>query len=95
MIIVATKNAAAWLPVGMEILRAGGTAIDAVERVVREVESDAGDHSVGVGGWPNLVGEVELDASIMQGRDRRSGAVGAVQRYAHPKIGRASCRERL
>lgn len=83
-LIVATNNAASHLPLGMEIMRAGGTAIDAVEAVIREVEADSREHSVGVGGWPNLVGEVELDASIMHGRDRRSGAVGALQRYAHP-----------
>jgi L-asparaginase / beta-aspartyl-peptidase len=83
-VIVATGNATPYLPLGMETLLAGGTAMDAVERVIREVEADTREHAVGVGGWPNLVGEVELDASIMQGRDRRSGAVGAVKRYAHP-----------
>jgi L-asparaginase / beta-aspartyl-peptidase len=84
MLIVGTHNAEKHLHLGMRIMREGGTALDAVERVIREVESDPAEHSVGVGGWPNLVGEVELDASIMQGSDRRSGAVGAVQGYAHP-----------
>jgi len=84
MIIVGSFNAAAHLPLGMEIMRTGGTALDAVERVIREVEADTREHTVGVGGWPNLVGEVELDASIMHGRDRRTGAVGALQRRAHP-----------
>ncbi len=83
-VIVGTQNAAAFLPMGMDILRAGGSALDAVERVIREVEADPAEHTVGVGGWPNLVGEVELDASIMDGRDRRTGAVGAVRRHAHP-----------
>ncbi len=84
MVIVGTLNAAPFLALGVEVLRAGGRAIDAVERVVREVESDVAEHSVGVGGWPNLVGEVELDASIMDGRDRRTGAVGALQHFPHP-----------
>jgi beta-aspartyl-peptidase (threonine type) len=84
VIVVATRNAEQYLPRGMVILREGGAAIDAVEEVIRAVEADAEEHSVGVGGWPNLVGEVELDASIMCGRDRRSGAVGAVKRYPHP-----------
>jgi beta-aspartyl-peptidase (threonine type) len=84
MLIVGTFNAAPFLGLGMETLRGGGGALDAVERVIREVEADTREHSVGVGGWPNLVGEVELDASIMSGRDRRSGAVGAVKRFAHP-----------
>jgi L-asparaginase / beta-aspartyl-peptidase len=84
VLIVATQNAAEFLISGMDILRDGGTAIDAVEAVIREVEADTREHSVGVGGWPNLVGEVELDASIMEGRERRSGAVGAVTRFPHP-----------
>jgi len=84
VLIVATANASPFLALGMETLRAGGSSLDAVERVIREVEADTQEHSVGVGGWPNLVGEVELDASIMDGRDRRSGAVGAVKRFPHP-----------
>lgn len=84
MLIVGTHNAERHLELGMRTMREGGSALDAVERVIREVEADPAEHSVGVGGWPNLVGEVELDASIMQGSDRRSGAVGAVTRFAHP-----------
>jgi len=83
-LIVGSQNSAAFLAQGMGLLRDGGTALDAVERVIREVEADPAEHTVGVGGWPNLAGEVELDASIMDGRNRRSGAVGAVKGFAHP-----------
>jgi beta-aspartyl-peptidase (threonine type) len=83
-VLAGTPNAGPYLPLGLEVFRAGGTALDAVERIIREVEADVHEHTVGVGGWPNLVGEVELDASIMDGRDRRTGAVGAVGHYAHP-----------
>jgi beta-aspartyl-peptidase (threonine type) len=68
----------------MEILRAGGSALDAVEAVVRIVESNPEDHSVGYGGLPNILGEVELDASIMDGRTLAAGAVCAVKDYEHP-----------
>ncbi len=79
----------------MALLRAGASALDAVEAAVRLVESDEDNHTVGVGGVPNLLGEVELDASIMDGATRRAGAVAAVTGFPHPiSIARAVC-ERL
>ena len=61
-----------------------GRAMDAVEAAIRIVESNEADHYVGVGGLPNLIGEVELDASIMDGATRRAGAVAAVTGFPHP-----------
>jgi beta-aspartyl-peptidase (threonine type) len=49
------------------ILERGGSALDTVEAGTRRVEDNPDDHTVGYGGYPNLVGEVELDASIMDG----------------------------
>ncbi|MDX6494308.1 MAG: N4-(beta-N-acetylglucosaminyl)-L-asparaginase [Gaiellales bacterium] len=83
-IMIASERGEVGLPAGVEILRAGGSALDAVEAAVREVESNPDDHWVGVGGLPNLLGVVELDASIMDGRTRAAGAVAAVRGYAHP-----------
>jgi beta-aspartyl-peptidase (threonine type) len=39
---------------------------------------------VGYGGYPNLLGQVEVDAGIMDGRDLTAGAVGALQGFEHP-----------
>jgi L-asparaginase len=66
------------------ILAGGGGALDAVEQGIWPVEADPEIHSVGTGGWPNLLGQVELDACIMEGRTLRAGAVGAVRGYLHP-----------
>jgi L-asparaginase / beta-aspartyl-peptidase len=84
MLLVGSENALHAFPAAMQILKQGGSAIDAVEAAIRSVEADLDDHSVGVGGWPNLLGEVELDASIMDGRTRASGAVGALRGYPYP-----------
>jgi beta-aspartyl-peptidase (threonine type) len=74
-IMIASERGEVGLPAGVEILRAGGSALDAVEAAVREVESNPDDHWVGIGGLPNLLGVVELDASIMDGRTRAARAV--------------------
>ena len=84
MILVASTNAELGFAQGMEILRAGGSALDAVEAVIRLVESNPDDHSVGYSGLPNILGQVELDASIMEGKTLAAGAVCAVKNYEHP-----------
>lgn len=90
--IIASERGEVGLRAGMDLLRAGGTAMDAVEAAIRLVESNEADHFVGVGGLPNLLGEVELDASIMDGATRRAGAVAAVTGFPHPiSIARAVC----
>jgi isoaspartyl peptidase/L-asparaginase-like protein (Ntn-hydrolase superfamily) len=94
-VMIASERGEVGLAAGMDLLRAGGSAMDAVEAAIRLVESNEADHFVGVGGLPNLLGEVELDASIMDGATRRAGAVGAVTGFPHPiSIARAVC-ERL
>jgi beta-aspartyl-peptidase (threonine type) len=68
----------------MEILRRGGTAVEAVERGLMLCEDNLADHYVGTGGLPNAKGIVELDASIMMGSTRAFGAVGAVKNFPNP-----------
>jgi isoaspartyl peptidase/L-asparaginase-like protein (Ntn-hydrolase superfamily) len=91
-VIIASERGEVGLAPGMELLRAGASAMDAVEAAVRAAEANEADHYVGVGGLPNLLGEVELDASIMDGATRRAGAVAAVTGFPHPiSIARAVC----
>lgn len=83
MLLVGSENARVGFADGMRLLRRGGSALDAVEAAIRCVESHPADHSVGYGGLPNIVGEVELDASLMDGRWLEAGAVCAVHGYEH------------
>jgi isoaspartyl peptidase/L-asparaginase-like protein (Ntn-hydrolase superfamily) len=90
--MIASERGEVGLLAGMDLLKAGGSAMDAVEAAVRLVEANETDHYVGVGGLPNLLGVVELDASIMEGATRRAGAVAAVTGFPHPiSIARAVC----
>lgn len=82
--VVASENGIVGIKAAMEVLRRGGTAVDAVEEGIHYVESNPEDSSVGYGGLPNLLGEVELDASIMDGETLAAGTVGAVKGYEHP-----------
>ena len=83
MIVIASKNGAIGIKEAVYVLQQGGTAVDAVETGIRLVEANPDEHTVGYGGYPNLLGEVELDASIMNGRTLESGAVGAIKGYPH------------
>jgi beta-aspartyl-peptidase (threonine type) len=82
--IAGTDNSEAFLPIGSRLLTDGASAIDAVEATIRAVEENPDDHSVGIGGIPNLLGVIQLDASIMEGRTRAAGAVAAIEGFLHP-----------
>jgi beta-aspartyl-peptidase (threonine type) len=81
---VASGNGAKALPTGVRILKRGGSAMDAVEACARFVEADVTDTTVGRGGLPNILGIVELDASIVDGTTHRAGAVAALVGFHHP-----------
>ena len=81
--IIGTRNSKNMLHLGVEVLRAGGSAIDAVEAATNAVEENPEDTSVGLGGLPNIMGVVQLDASIMDGKTMQTGAVAAVEGYVH------------
>lgn len=68
---------------GWQVLIAGGSAVEAVEQVVKTLEDDPA-FNAGRGACLNRDGEIELDASIMDGRGLAAGAVGAVKRIANP-----------
>jgi beta-aspartyl-peptidase (threonine type) len=80
-IVIASANGIVGIETSIEVLRDGGSALDAVVAGVRLVEANPEDHTVGYAGIPNFVGEIELDASVMEGRGLRTGAVAALQGY--------------
>lgn len=83
-VMVSSENGRAGMSAAMQLLRQGGSALDAVELACRITEDDPEDHSVGYGGLPNAAGDVELDAGIMDGRTLQTGAVAAVMGYGNP-----------
>ena len=74
-----SSNQPAW-----EILKNGGSALDAVVRGVEVAERDPAVKSVGFGGYPNAEGEVEVDAAVMDGRTLGYGAVAGLRKIATP-----------
>jgi isoaspartyl peptidase/L-asparaginase-like protein (Ntn-hydrolase superfamily) len=94
-IVIASGNGAPGLGAGIAVLRKGGSALDAVEACARVIEADPSDTSVGRGGHPNVLGIVELDASLVDGTTHRAGAVGALAGYLHPISVARAVMERL
>lgn len=71
------------LKLGQDILAGGGTAMDAVEKVLNYFETDP-KFNAGIGAVYTSTGTHELDASIMDGRDLACGAVAGVKHIAYP-----------
>ncbi len=69
--------------IGFEILLTGGSALDAVQKVVEFLEADP-VFNAGRGSVLNARGEVELDAAIMEGSDLKAGSVTCVTGILHP-----------
>ncbi len=69
---------------GWEILKEGGSAVDAVEKAANIIELDPEDTSVGYGGLPNERGVVQLDASFMDGKTYSAGAVACLENIRNP-----------
>jgi beta-aspartyl-peptidase (threonine type) len=71
------------LEAGRTVLKQGGTALDAVEAVIRIFE-DNSTFNAGRGAVMTTDGLVELDASIMDGKTLACGAVACVTNVKNP-----------
>jgi L-asparaginase/N4-(beta-N-acetylglucosaminyl)-L-asparaginase len=68
----------------VEVFRAGGSLLDAVEKGINVSENDPAVTTVGYGGLPNAEGVVELDAAVMDGTRHRAGAVCSLRMIKNP-----------
>jgi beta-aspartyl-peptidase (threonine type) len=68
---------------GFAILNGGGSSLDAVTMAVRVLEDDP-LFNAGRGSALTREGAVEMDASIMDGRDQKAGAVAGVRHVKNP-----------
>jgi beta-aspartyl-peptidase (threonine type) len=71
------------LRAGYEILKRGGSSLDATEAAVRVLEDDP-HFNAGRGSVFTSASTNEMDASIMDGRTLKAGAVGSVQHIRNP-----------
>lgn len=68
---------------GYEILRHGGSALDAIERAIVIMEN-APAFDAGIGSHLNRDGVVQLDAGVMHGGTLQVGALAAVEHLQNP-----------
>ena len=79
----AEKTLSKALDIGTSILEKNGDSLDAVEQVIRFLEDDP-TFNAGRGAVFNAAGGHELDASIMEGKTKRCGAVASVKTVKNP-----------
>lgn len=68
---------------GWKMIQQGGSALDAAEAAVVALE-DNPLFNAGTGSTLNILGQVEMDAAIMEGETLRAGAVAVVQGIKNP-----------
>jgi isoaspartyl peptidase/L-asparaginase-like protein (Ntn-hydrolase superfamily) len=84
VLLLANSEGRSGVAQSVELLKAGENGLRAVIEGVKIVEADLNIHTVGRSSWPNLLGELQLDAAVMDGNTRRTGAVGALRGFLHP-----------
>ena len=83
-VMVGSANALAGMLLHFDKLADGADPLDVAIEVVKVVEADPKDTSVGLGGLPNEDGVVQLDAACMHGPTHNAGAVACIENILHP-----------
>jgi len=69
-------------------LLAGAHRHDVLEQAIRVLEIDPADDSVGYGGFPNILGTMELDACFMDGNTRAVGGIAGITHFLPVRVAR-------
>lgn len=83
MFLLANEDGKAGVEKSVELLNKGKSSIAAIVAGITMVEEDPHSKIVGLGGIPDISGEVTLDAAIMDGKTINFGAVGCVKKYVN------------
>jgi len=68
---------------GFDVLNDGRSAVEAVVEAVAVMEDD-GSFNAGYGSSLNIEGEIEMEASVMDGKNLEAGAVGLLKDIKNP-----------
>ncbi|ACD31241.1 N(4)-(beta-N-acetylglucosaminyl)-L-asparaginase [Francisella tularensis] len=84
MILIANDEGCGGVPEAFKRLKNKENGLRAIIEGIKLVENDTTIKTVGRGSWPDILGNVTLDASVMDGDDLRTGSIGALKGYANP-----------
>lgn len=84
MLLLANYEGRCGVRRSVELLKNKTNGIRSIIEGIKLVEASMDIHTVGQSSWPNILGELQLDAAVMDGNTRRTGAVGAVRGFMHP-----------
>lgn len=84
MLLIVSSEGFSGVDKSVELLKQKQNGLKAIIEGIKVVEANHDIHTVGLASWPNILGELELDASVMDGDTRRTGAVGAMRGFLHP-----------
>lgn len=84
MLLLANYEGRSGTELSAKLLKKKENGLKAIVEGIKIVEANLDIHTVGMSSWPNILGELQLDASVMDGNTRRTGSVGALRNFLHP-----------
>jgi L-asparaginase len=84
MLLIANYEGRSGTDTAAQLLAQNSNGLRAIIEGIKRVEANQDIHTVGMSAWPNILGELQLDASVMDGNTRRTGSVGALRGFKHP-----------